>query len=651
MRSARLWIALLAAALVSGYAPAQTSTQTAKPAAKKTTRAKKESPVEIELRELREQMKAQQDEIDALKQQLSAKDQQVGQAQQAATTAQSQAEAATTAANQAQQAANDTSTKQAALESSVNDMKTANAGLQETVVNNQAAIKSEIESPLAIHYKGVNITPVAFFAFEGVWRQHTLNSDINTPFNNIPFPSANEYQASELNFTGRQSRLGALFEANAGHTKVSGYGEMDFLGVGTASNNNQSNSYVMRVRQIWAKAAFQNGFAATGGQTWSLVTENRRGTDVRTEVLPQTIDSQYLVGFSWERQPGIRLQQHWGNDETHGVTAALSLEQAQITNFTANGTNPNQFFFGGLGQNGGLYNAAAQSAGATTTTTTCSTPTSTSTCVTSVTATTSNITAYANNTAPDLIVKVAFDWPKFHGEIGGLGRWMRDYYYPVTWGGTASAPTFTYNQNYQQHTSAGGGIFGSLRGYLGTHAEVALQAMGGQGTGRYGSAQLSDVTLRPDETLEPIRDYHGLFSLEGHVNKKFDLFAYYGGEYAQRTVYTSPVGSLVGYGPPNLNDGGCDAAPAPPSSTIGNAGFTGNLTASTCGSPTRYIQEPMFGFAWRPVSDPKYGKLQYSATYSYLKRGLWSGVGSTTTPAAPQTSDSMLHFQMRYYIP
>jgi hypothetical protein len=596
-------------------------------------------------------MKAQQDEIDALKQQLSGRDQQVSQAQQAATTAQSQAETATTAANQAQQAANQTSTKQQALESSVADMKTANAGLQETVVNNQTALKSEMENPLALRYKGLTITPVAFFAFEGVWRQHTLNSDVNTPMNNIPFPSANEYPASELNFSARQSRVGALFEAKPNNIKLTGYVESDFLGSGTASNNNQSNSYVLRIRQMWARAAFHSGFGVTGGQTWSLVTENRRGVDARTEVQPMTIDSQYLVGYSWERQPGIRVQQRFGTDETHGLTAALSLEQAQITNFTANGTNPNQFFFGGLGQNGGLYNAAAASAGATTTTTTCSTPTSTSTCVTSVTPTTTNITAYANNTAPDLIIKAAYDLPKFHFELGGLGRWMRDYYYPVTWGGTASAPTFTYTQSYQQHTSASGGIFGSIRAYAGTHAEVAVQAMGGQGTGRYGSAQLSDVTLRPDETLEPIHDYHGLLSLEGHVNKNLDIFGYYGGEYAQRTVYTTPVGSLVGYGPPNVNNGGCNSAPAPPTTTIGNGGFTGSLSSPSCGSPTRYIQEPMFGFAWRPVNDPKYGKLQYSLTYSYLKRSLWSGVGSTTTPAAPSTSDSMLHFQMRYYIP
>jgi hypothetical protein len=651
MRSARLWTALLAATLVAGYAPAQTSTQATKSAAKKTTKAKKESATDIQLRELREQLKSQQDEIDALKSLLTNKDQQVSQAAQAASAAQSQAEAATTAANQAQQAANDTSSKQAALASSVADMKTANAGLQETVVNNQAAIKAEIESPTALHYKGLAITPVAFAAFEGVWRQHTVNSDINTPFNSIPFPSANEYQASELNFSGRQSRIGALFAGNTGHVNLNAYVEADFLGTGTSSNNNQSNSYVLRMRQFWGRALFQGGFGVTGGQTWSLVTEDRRGTMARTEIQPQTIDPQYLVGYTWERQPGIRVQQHWGTDENHGFTAALSLEQAQITNFTANGTNPTQYFFGGLGQNGGLYNAAASSASTTTTTTTCSTPTSTSTCVTSVTAVTSNITAYANNTAPDVIVKFAYDAPKFHGEIGGVGRFLRDYYYPVTWGGTAAAPTFTYTTTYAQNTAAAGGIFGSLRGYLGTHAEIAFQAMGGSGTGRYGSAQLSDVTLKPNETLSPIHDYHGLLSIETHEGKNFDIFAYYGGEYAQRTVYISPVGNQVGYGTYTTSDTGCYNAPAPPSTTIGNGGFTGSLSATSCGSPTRYIQEPMFGFQWRPVNDPKWGKLQYSATYSYLKRGLWSGVGSTTTPAAPQTNDSMLHFQMRYYIP
>jgi hypothetical protein len=161
---------------------------------------------------------------------------------------------------------------------------------------------------------------------------------------------------------------------------------------------------------------------------------------------------------------------------------------------------------------------------------------------------------------------------------------------------------------------------------------------------------LADATLRPDETLEPIRNYHGLLGIETHPAKKLDVFAYYGGEYAQRTVYANSVGSLIGYGPQNLNDSGCYAAPGPPATTP-SAGSGGSISASSCASPTRYIQEPMVGFIYRAVNDPKFGRLQYSATYSYFKRGLWSGVGSATTPAAPSTNDPMLHFQMRYYIP
>lgn len=649
-----MWTTLLAATLVAGFAPAQTLTKTTTQTTRRARVRKehKESATERELRELQEQLKVQQDEIDALKQQLSSKDQQVTDTQQAAAAAAQQAAAATTAAQQANEAAQQSSSQAQALQTSVNDIKTTSAGLQETVVNNQAAVKEQIEHPSTVHYKGVNITPGGFLAFEGVVRQHTLNSDVNSPLNNIPFPSANEYQASELNFSGRQSRLSVLVEGNTGRANLTGYYEMDFLGTGTSSNNNQSNSYVLRQRQIWGRAALHNGFAVTGGQMWSLVTEDRRGTDARTEIQPQTIDAQYTVGYSWTRQPEFRLQQRWGNYEHRAFSAALSLEQAQITSFTANGTNPNQYFFGGPGQNGGLYNAAASSAGATTTTTTCATPTATSTCVTSVAATTSNITTYANNTAPDVIVKTAFDAPKLHVEIGGLARWLRDYYLPVTTTFTTpGTPIYTYGSAYAEHTSNAGGVFGSVRGYLGKYAELAVQGMAGTGVGRYGSAQLADATLRPDETLEPIRTYHGLLSIETHESKKLDIFAYYGGEYAQRTVYATAAGNLIGYGPRTLSDTGCDNAPAGPTSTIGNGGFQGSLSASSCGSPTRYIQEPVFGFQYRPINDPRYGKLQYSVTYSYLKRGLWSGVGSSTTPAAPHTSDSMVHVQMRYYIP
>jgi hypothetical protein len=613
--------------------PAQTS-ETASPTTTKHVKKHKETESERELREMREMLKSQQAQIDALKAQLSGKDQQATAAQQTAADAASQAAAAKVAADQASAAAAEASAKASAASSSVSTLQTTTAGLTETVVTGQKKVEDEINEPAKIHYKGVAITPVAFVAAEGVWRQHSVNSDVNTPFNSIPLPSANEGHVSELNFTGRQSRLGVLFEGTPGTTKLSGYYEMDFLGTGTSSNNNQSNSYVLRQRQIWGKAEFASGFAVTGGQMWSLVTEDRRGTDTRTEIQPQTIDAQYLVGYSWERQPGFRVQQRFGNVSTGAFTLAASVEQAQITSFTAassvTAAIPTDFFFGGIGQNGGLYNAAGNIGAGNT-------------------AGTGGITTYANNVAPDVIVKAAFDLPKAHFEVGGLGRFMRDYYYPITsTSGTAAAPVYAYSTSYVSNTKTAGGVFGSARVYLDKFAEVAVQAMAGQGTGRYGSSQLADATIRPDETLEPIRNYHGLFSLETHPHPKFDVYFYYGGEYAQRTVYTTSLGDLIGYGAANLNDANCYILP--PAS--GNAsGTAGSISASTCASPTRSIQEAMGGITYKAINSPKYGRLQYQLTYSYIQRNLWSGLASSTTPSGPRATEPMVHVSMRYYIP
>jgi hypothetical protein len=623
---------MIASTLVSAPAHPQTSTTAAKKTTKtpvRKTAARKESGIESELRQLREMIGAQQAQLDAMKQQLAARDQQVTTAQQSAAEAQTQAVTATAAATQATTAAAAAQTKTETLQSTVTDLKTTNTGLQETVIANQTRLEDEIQSPLVIHYKGITITPVAFFAGEGVWRQRAVNSDVNTPFNSIPFPSANEGHVSELNFSGRQSRLGGLFEGNAGKFKLSGYFEGDFLGVGTSSNNNQSDSYVFRQRQFWGKAEVGN-FSVTGGQMWSLVTENGLSVNNRTEKLPNTIDAQYMVGFSWTRQPGFRVAEKFGNIKTGMFTAAMSLEQAQITNFTAAGTIPTAFFFGGIGQNGGLYNAAGNIG-------------------TGNTSGTGGITTYANNVAPDLIVKGTLDYTHAHFELGGIGRFMRDYYFPITaYTGTAAAPTYVYSTQIANHTSPGGGIFGSGRVSVNKYLDLAVQAMGGQGVGRYGSSQLADATLRPDMSLEPIRNYHGLFSIETHPTPKLDVYAYYGAEYAQRTVYTMPQGNLIGYGPRNLSNAGCYNLP---SNTGNGSGTAGSLSASTCTSPTRLIEEGMIGFTYRLVSSPKYGRLQYGVNYQYVTRSLWTGVGSSTTSAGPHAGDNMVFTSMRYYIP
>ena len=106
------------------------------------------------------------------------------------------------------------------LTATVGDLKNTTTGIAQTVSDAKKEITEQIESPTTIHYKGVTITPVAFFAFENVWRQRSLNSDINTPFNSIPFMGANEAHVTELNFSGRQSRVGGLFTGDAGSIKT-----------------------------------------------------------------------------------------------------------------------------------------------------------------------------------------------------------------------------------------------------------------------------------------------------------------------------------------------------------------------------------------------------------------------------------------------
>jgi len=610
----------MAAILVISSISLQAQTSTATTAPKKTTskRVVKKAPVESaterEIRELREQMLNQQSQIDALKQQNADKDARIAAAQ---ATASAKADTVSSGLSANTEAVTN-------LSSSVTDLKSTTVGMAQTISDTKKTISDAIESPLTMHYKGVEITPIGFFAFEGVNRTRSINSDINTPFNSTPYTGAAQAHTSELNFTGRQSRIGALFQSNTGSLRLAGYVEADFLGSGTTSNNNQSNSYVLRQRQIWGQAATQSGFTVTGGQMWSLVTETKTGTDARTENLPQVIDPQYHVGFSWTRNPDIRFQQKLGM-----FTGAVSLENAQTVSFTGTNDNAN-FFLGSAGTNGGLYNLT---------------------------------TNYSNNVAPDVIVKVTADPAGMgHYEIGGLVRWFRDRYYPNETLATPSAAGATNN------TKVGGGFFANARFPVTHFADFGVHFLGGTGVGRYGTSQLPDVTVHPDGTLEPIKNAQGLVSLETHPAKKLDVFFYAGTEYAQRTTYLSTVGpdagKLVGYAPVSSSNAGCgiETLPTVPSSGLGSIGTAGGAgydpgTPANCLGATRVVQEGTIGFTYRAYSSPKFGRLQYQGVYSYLDRVAWAGVtsgtfgSSTATYGAPKATNNMVFWSMRYYIP
>ena len=142
---------LCCAALVSLTALATPNVQaeTCKTAVKKHAK-KAETPCD---QDLREQVQKQQAEIDELKAKLAS----LMPAAPASTVSQADVDAAKQQADAASAAAAAASAKVDAMSSSVNDLKTTTAGLSETVVSSQKKIEDEIDSPSAIHYKGVLI--------------------------------------------------------------------------------------------------------------------------------------------------------------------------------------------------------------------------------------------------------------------------------------------------------------------------------------------------------------------------------------------------------------------------------------------------------------------------------------------------------------
>jgi hypothetical protein len=528
------------------------------------------------------------------------------------------------------------------------------------------------KGPESIRYKGISLTPGGFVAAETVYRNHATGSDINTPFNSIPYPGVALGKLSENAFTGRQSRLSLLSQGTVGSAKLTGYYEADWLGTGVTSNNRQSNSYVFRQRVLYGQAAFDNGLSVTGGQMWTLATEDRKGIDNRQEAIPLTIDPSYQVGFTWARQYGFRVVKDF--DHKFALAVAVEGPQATIggrgfstvttTNVgTAAVTTVSNAFIDSPGSGGGLYNF-------------------------------SDTTGYSVNKAPDVILKASADPGFGHYEVFGIISEFRSRVYPCGVVGTnandtdppATPTTIPCPVDGSLAPSAlgvfndsrtGGGIGFNLRVPVGTKkVEFALQGLGGDGIGRYGAAQLADATFRPDGTVALVRAAHGLGELEFHVTPKFDLYAYYGGEYGWRTAYkgytsiavlktpgipatsttiaipsttttTFKLNQIGGYGSPFANNSGCSTEDPP----------TNDLTPSgggTCAGDTRFIQEATFGF-WHKIYQGPMGGLRWGLQYSYVTRTGWSGAlpsGATSGAGiTPKAVDNMILTSFRYYIP
>src|SRR5229473_3815162 len=503
-----------------------TAAQPAKPKAAKKAESSN-AAIAAQLEELRQTLQSQQEQLQMLKEELAKRDRQIDEAREAAA-ANARATEASTKATEAVSSTAEVKSTSVSLNSTVSDLKASNEVLKTTVAKEQAdAKKAEEAGPPAIKYKGINITPVGFIAAETVFRQRATSGDIPTPMNAIPYPGNALSKVTENNFSGRQSRIGLLGETKVGTAKVSAYYEADFFGAGTTSNNRQTNSYVLRQRQLWGQAAFDNGWQFTGGQMWTLATETRKGIQNRQEVLPMTIDVNYTVGFTYARGYGFRVVKDFDGKFALG----FSVEGPQATiggrgfsTFTsAAGAVTQNFFINAPGAGGGLFNAF-------------------------------DATGYTVNKAPDIVFKAAADPGYGHYELFGIVSTFRNRIYPCavvspTPNGTtvivtgpaltcAAGATTPSAAGAFNDTRTGGGVGASFRVPLfNKKLEVGAKAVGGDGIARYAAAQLPDLTFRPDGTQALLRTAHGLGIIEFHPSPKLDVYFYYGAEYAWRAAY------------------------------------------------------------------------------------------------------------------
>ena len=563
----------------------------------------------------------QQRQIQELRDMLQSKDQAVRQAQAAASDAAGKADAAQAQASQQQQTVGE-------LKSDVSDLKTNLLNTTMTVQETQKNVGAAMESPTTLHYKGITITPGGFLAAEFVRRSRALGADINTPFNSVTMPGASQSGISEFFGSGRQSRISMLAQGQTSIAKLSGYYEADFLSAGVTSNNNESNSYTLRQRQAFAQAAFSDGLTITGGQMWSLVTETKHGVDNRTEAVPMTIDPQYNVGFSWARQYGLRLAKNFDNK----VWLAVSAENSQAT-VTTHGNGAN-FLVGSAGASGGLYNSAASA---------------------SASGAASNVANYSFNPSPDVVAKLAFEPGFGHYEVFGVYSRFRDRVFPcgdlsststVLCGGSATAgPNALGAYNASKN---GGGIGANARwSFVNKHLDFGLHGLGGSGIGRYGTGGLPDASVHANGTLDLVRSYQGLTTLEWH-GPKLDVYMNAGAEYASRAADFDPIsGKQVGYGAPTFKNSGCFTETVPGAT---NGFFPGSL--ANCTADTRVLIEGTFGIWFKPYDGSREkvnrGRIQWGPQFSYVDRETWSGAGS---PNEPHGLDAMIFTSFRYYLP
>ncbi len=532
--------------------------------AKKAT--KKAPPVSAQMQQMQDQLNQQQQQINQLQQQLQQSNQQLqstqSQLQSSVQKANQDAASAQQSASAAQQTAN-------SLSSSVADLKTCCSTLTASVTTLKKEVK-DLENPLAIHYKGVTMTPIGFFDGAMFYRQRAEGVTSTSSYSGTPLYGTAAAGLSETRMSAQNTQIGMMFQGDTGKAKLTGYWQIDFNGAyngGTAAAVSgagtpgivNSNNFYPRIRHAWGRVEMQNGWTFMGGQAWFLGMMNRKLITQLTEWYPVGDDNQTFPGFSQPNRPTqFRVTKNFANNK---AAFAIDMEGADLK-YVNDGTTP--------------VNIVGQS-------------------LASINTFNSGQT-FPADPLPDFWVKLAVDPGWGHYELKGVARFFRDRVLtgPTTNFATTAVASTLASKGYNNYTEAGGIGFGTILPVT-KKVDFAFNGLAGAGIGAYCGSVSNDATLNYSNELVPIKAACFTTGVEMHPVPKFDVNLYVAQEYFERAQYNTGT----------------------------TAGGFGSILAGP-GTDNKTIQIAMASFVYRWYRGA-YGTFQTLVEPQFFMRTTWAG--------------------------
>ncbi|HEY0796218.1 MAG TPA: hypothetical protein VGD64_10595, partial [Acidisarcina sp.] len=433
-------------------------------------------------------------------------------------------------------------------------------------------------APLSLQIGKAKFTPGGWVDFTSIYRTTDVGSGLGTSFQSIPYNNTVAGGLSENRFTAQSSRLSLRADESIGHDKIFGYVEADFNGALASNGFVSTNSDSFRMRVYFLNFTHRK-LDVLGGQSWSLLTPNRKGmSPFLSEIFNTThLDTNYQVGLTYARQTQLRAIYHFNQ----GLAFGLSLE------------NPEQFS-GSAATFPSLFsttetdiNSSTSAGGGT------STP----------------------NLHPDVIAKIAGDkvvgGRNFHVEVVGLLTSARVF-----------TPASVTKGAKATDSREGGGVAANANFAVMPRLHLILDSYWSDGGGRYiGGVGPGFVVAQRGAVTAPfsvqlVHSGSGIGGFEWQADKGTVLSAYYGGAYFQRVSSLDPnikTPTLVGYG------------------------FAGSANSNN-----RAIQEGSFATVTTLWKSEQYGALQIVTQSSYVTRAPWFVAPPTQSMAAPKDAHTFM---------